>query len=181
MPRALALCVALLLALTLTPGAFAQGDISEPPVLFQRTLTPFDDTPSADLEGVSATPSQDHLFETGWWFRVEGDSQETVFPVPDTQSYVGSSSSLTWNDVGARGKPGLELTQSVAAAPCPKSRDVRPIGNASGHGHESGMTVLFAGRQMQPTPISVTTSGPDSNRIGVTVAAEGSPSSAQIT
>ena len=46
MPRALALCVALPLALTLTPRAFAQGDISEPPVLFQRTLTPFDDTPN---------------------------------------------------------------------------------------------------------------------------------------
>jgi hypothetical protein len=103
MPRALPLCVALPLALALPPIALAQGDISDPPVLFQRTVTPFDTTPTADLEGVSATSSQDHLFETGWWFRVEGDTQETVFPAPDTQSYVGGSSSLTWNDVGARG------------------------------------------------------------------------------
>lgn len=118
MPRALPLCVALPLALTLAPVALAQGDISDPPVLFQRTSTPFDTTPTADLEGVSATLSQDHLFETGWWFRVEGDSQETVFSVPDTQSYVGSSSSLTWNDVGARGLfSAVESTDVYNAEP----------------------------------------------------------------
>lgn len=81
----------------------AQGTISSAPVNFVRGTSPWDTSPAADFNGVSATLSQDHLFETGWWFRVAGDAQEFAFPVPDTQSYVGAASEHTWNDVAARG------------------------------------------------------------------------------
>ena len=55
------------------------------------------------ISGVSATLTQDHLFETGWWFRVAGGTQETFFPVPTTQNYTGTTSTNDWTDVGALG------------------------------------------------------------------------------
>lgn len=80
----------------------AQGNIIDDDVIFRRTASPFDDTPSADLVGVSPVGTQDHLFETGWWFRVAGDSREFAFPPPTQQSYVGDSSFLAWADVAGR-------------------------------------------------------------------------------
>jgi hypothetical protein len=80
----------------------AQGNIVDDDVTFRRTLTPFDDTPTADLVGVSPVGTQDHLFETGWWYRVAGDSREFALPPPTQQSYVGDSSFLAWADVAGR-------------------------------------------------------------------------------
>lgn len=93
----------LALAVVSTSAALAQGTITDPPATFVRGVSPWDTTPVADFTGVSATLSQDHLFETGWWFRVVGDAQETAFPVPDTQDYTGGSSTIQWNDVAGRG------------------------------------------------------------------------------
>jgi hypothetical protein len=101
MKRVLRLALAVMLCSA--SAISAQGTISAAPVNFVRGTTPWDTSPTADFNGVSATLTQDHLFETGWWFRVAGDTQETVFPVPDSQSYVGAASQHTWNDVGARG------------------------------------------------------------------------------
>lgn len=106
--RTLALGAALTLA---AAPLVAQGNIVDDDAIFRRTSTPFDDTPSADLVGVSPIGTQDHLFETGWWFRVAGDVREFAFPVPSTQSYVGDTSTLTWTDVAGRGLfSAVELT-----------------------------------------------------------------------
>lgn len=83
--------------------AQAQGTITDAPATFVRNTGAFSNSPSANFTGVSATLSQDHLFETGWWFRVTGDTQETFFPVPTTQNYTGAMSTNDWTDVGARG------------------------------------------------------------------------------
>lgn len=93
-----------ILALVLAASpALGQGTISINNVQFVRNASCWDTSPSANLAGVSTPLTQDHLFEVGWWFRVAGDPQETVFPVPDTQSYVSDSSFHSWNDVGGRG------------------------------------------------------------------------------
>ncbi len=83
--------------------ARAQGTITDPPASFVLSASAFDNTPSANFTGVSATLTQDHLFETGWWYRIQGDAAETPFPTPTTQSYVGNVATLGWTDVNGRG------------------------------------------------------------------------------
>lgn len=81
----------------------AQGNITDGAATFRRTGTPFDTTPTADLVGVSSTLTADHLAETGWWFRVAGDTQESFFPAPNAQVYNGNKSTIDWDDVNGRG------------------------------------------------------------------------------
>ena len=45
----------------------------------------------------------DNMSETWWFYRVSGDSSETVLPAPDSQSYVGNTATFGWTDVDARG------------------------------------------------------------------------------
>ena len=116
MRRTLQLC--LTLSLAATAPVLAQGTITDAPVGFVRGATPWDTTPTANLVGVSATLTDDHLFETGWWFRVATDTQETAFPVPDTQSYVANVSDIGWNDVAGRGIfSAREVTQVFNTGP----------------------------------------------------------------
>ncbi len=80
--------------------SWGQGTISDGPVNFVRGASPFDSTPGADLTGAG---TGDQLFETGWAFRVPGDTRETFFPAPTTQSYTSPTSTIDWADVAARG------------------------------------------------------------------------------
>lgn len=97
--RALATLVAVLGC----TGALAQGTISDGAAIYILNGTPFDASPTGNFTGVSATAAQDHLFETGWYFRVSGDAREFAFPVPTSQNYTGNTSTFDWTDVGARG------------------------------------------------------------------------------
>lgn len=85
-----------LLLLTNVSLVMAQGAITDGNVQFVLGSTPFDSSPGADLTGVSAPLNRDQLFESGWWFRVSGDTQETFFPVPTTQNYVANTATLGW-------------------------------------------------------------------------------------
>jgi len=97
----LAGCAAL--AFAASASAFGQGTISLGSVQFERKAGCWSTSPAVNLRGVSANLNENHLFEFGWWFRVAGDSQETAFPPPDTEQYLGAQSVHTWNDVGGRG------------------------------------------------------------------------------
>lgn len=81
----------------------AQGTITDAPATF--VVTDFDTSPSANFTGVSATLAQDHLFEQGFWFRIEGDAAETILGAPDggTQVYSGNVATMSWANVGGRG------------------------------------------------------------------------------
>jgi hypothetical protein len=81
----------------------AQGTFSDAPASVTIPPGHFDTTPSADMVGVSATLQQDHIFEDGWWYRVQGDAAETAFPAPDGQDYTGNAATITWNNVNGRG------------------------------------------------------------------------------
>jgi len=113
MPRARALVRLLgFAALVGTCGlAFAQGSILDGDAEFERTGSAFDTTPTANFFGVSSNVNQDHLFEFGWWYRVSGDTSESVLGVPNSENYVGDMSTITWNDVGNR---GLFSAQEIA-------------------------------------------------------------------
>jgi hypothetical protein len=116
------IALGLFVSAAFTLPAWGQGTITDAPATFVRNTGAFSNSPSANFTGVSATLTQDHLFETGWWFRVSGDTQETFFPVPTTQSYVGTTSTNAWTDVGAR---GLFSAQEVSV--------VKNVGGPSGY------------------------------------------------
>lgn len=79
--------------------------ISDGDAYFTRGSNPFSNNPLADLRGVSQSfLPREHLFQTGWAFRVAGDTQETFFPnTSSPPSFGGNSSVANWADVGGRG------------------------------------------------------------------------------
>jgi hypothetical protein len=88
---------ALLLA---TGGAFAQGTITSGGASYVHTASHWDVSPEANFTGVG---TGDQLFESGWWFRIEGDTQETVFTAPTSSNYTGNTATLNWTDLAGRG------------------------------------------------------------------------------
>lgn len=102
------------LALIAASPALAQGTISSGDAQFVRTASSWDSSPEANLRGVSLPFTDDHLYEFGWWYRVAGDTQETPFPFPDSQSYNADQSDLSWNNVGGRGL--FSATESAGIA-----------------------------------------------------------------
>lgn len=96
------------LALGLACGnAFAQGSITSGAAVYQITASHFDTSPEINFTGVG---TGDQLFEAGWWFRIEGDTAETVFPAPTTQNYAGDTAGLVWSNLAGR---SLAVTKSL--------------------------------------------------------------------
>lgn len=93
--------------------AQAQGTITDAPATFVRNTGAFSNSPSANFTGVSATLTQDHLFETGWWFRVSGATAETFFPVPTTQNYTGTTSTNDWTGITSNARTFVAQEISV--------------------------------------------------------------------
>jgi hypothetical protein len=81
-------------------GALAQGTITSGGASYVLTASHWDITPEANFTGVG---TGDQLFESGWWFRIEGDTQETVFPAPTTQNYTGNVATIDWANLATRG------------------------------------------------------------------------------
>lgn len=44
----------------------------------------------------------DQLYESGWFYRVEGDLQESRLPSPDSETFVGDTALLIWYNVDDR-------------------------------------------------------------------------------
>lgn len=89
-----------LLLLASASTAFAQGTITSGSANYVQTASHWDITPEVNFTGVG---TGDQLFESGWWFRIEGDTQETVFPAPTTTNYTGNTATINWTDLGGRG------------------------------------------------------------------------------
>ncbi len=77
----------------------AQGTITSGGASYVLTASHFDITPETNFTGVG---TGDQIFESGWWFRVEGDTAETVFPAPTTQNYAGDTATIQWGNLGGR-------------------------------------------------------------------------------
>ena len=73
----------------------------------------YDASQTSNLTGVG---TGDYLFEDGWWFRVQGDTQETFFPAPTTTTCAAAAGTITWDDVGARGLFRATNTLSLTSA-----------------------------------------------------------------
>ncbi len=78
---------------TLLQGTITAGDVS----LF---IDPIGFEDNADFE---VPLGQDHMYQTWWWFRIAGDTEETAMPAPDSETYSGNTAVFTWTDVLTRG------------------------------------------------------------------------------
>ena len=134
----------LLASLAGAGGACAQpaqgGTISDPPATFVRRVAGYGAAPVADFKGVSADLAANHLFETGWWYRIAGGTKEKFFPTPNQEDYVGDTSTVTWNAIegvfravetnvvtnggGPSGQVIFSLTLTNLSAATPLSIDV---------------------------------------------------------
>lgn len=88
-----------LLLLASASTAFAQGTITSGTANYVQTASHWDTSPEVNFTGVG---TGDQLFESGWWFRIEGDTQETVFTAPTTTNYTGNTATINWTDLGGR-------------------------------------------------------------------------------
>lgn len=79
--------------------AFGQGTVTSGSASYVLTASHWDQTPEANFTGVG---TGDYIFESGWWFRIEGDTRETVFPAPTTQNYTGNTATINWTNMGGR-------------------------------------------------------------------------------
>lgn len=88
------------LLLAAAPAVYGQGTITSGGASYVLTASHWDVSPETNLTGVG---TGDQVFEAGWWFRIQGDAQETVFPVPSTQNYTGNTATIAWTDLASRG------------------------------------------------------------------------------
>lgn len=89
-----------LLFLASAPVAYGQGTITAGGASYVHTASHWDTSPETNYTGVG---TGDQLFEAGWWFRIQGDTQETVFTAPTTTNYTGNTATISWTDLGGRG------------------------------------------------------------------------------
>jgi len=99
-----AIRLALLVSLLFLPQVLwggGGGSLSDGDVTYTR-LT-YGAQPEASLVGVSSTLTPDFIYKMGWWFRVYGDTKETPFPDPDSESYVANFGQAHWLNLANRG------------------------------------------------------------------------------
>ena len=80
------------------------------PVLGTGTITDgtvawsfvFFDANGGQAQFLVPSPTQNHVSKEWWWYRIQGDSKESVFPTPDSESYVGNVATLIWWHVNGR-------------------------------------------------------------------------------
>jgi hypothetical protein len=104
------------LALTGARHAAAQGTIADGPSTFAILPGHFGPAPAASLTGVASPLAQDHVFEEGFWYRVQGDPRETPFPAPTAQAYNGDTATLGWANVDGRGFSVQKIARVTNAA-----------------------------------------------------------------
>ena len=88
-------------------------------VTFSRTS--YGGGPLADFSGVSATLSQDHVYHSGWWYRLAGDTLEAPFPDPDEENLDPGHVWTYWYDMDERdyfrAEEGSQLSDPNDAGP----------------------------------------------------------------
>jgi len=89
-------------------GGLIGGSISSGTATY--TIVSYTSTIGLDHDlTISDGVSGDSAFESGWLYRVAGDTEEHRFPAPDTENYGVDQVLLTWSDVDSRGLFSAEL------------------------------------------------------------------------
>ncbi len=102
-------CAATLLSIVVSsPAAAAGGTATDQAVNLTYPVTHWSAAPVANLVGVNA--SGDPLYQSGWWYRVSGDTREHPLPPPDSEDYSGGRILAGWSNVDGKGFALTELT-----------------------------------------------------------------------
>ncbi|MGJ8662818.1 MAG: hypothetical protein ACSHWU_04160 [Marinicella sp.] len=67
-----------------------------------------------DMVGYSAAVTGDSLWNSGWFFRVSGDSREFSFGAPDSDAFGGDVGVMEWQNVAGRNLFSAEYVVQVA-------------------------------------------------------------------
>lgn len=78
-------------------SAQAIGSVSDGGVTFEYTSF-FSGTNNTANTNFTGAATGDQTFESWWFFRVSGSSQESAFAAPDAESYNGAVAQLDWAD-----------------------------------------------------------------------------------
>lgn len=66
------------------------------------TFSAFGNEPNCDYLVPNSGTVQDHLYQQGFWYRIEGAAFETPFPNPDDAFFSGNGATHTWNNVNGQ-------------------------------------------------------------------------------
>ncbi len=90
--------------------AWSQGTITSGTATFERIHYLADNLNNCNyfIDG-----GLDNVFEDAWYFRVAGDSDETAFTAPQTESYTGPVGEATWSNVASRNLFDARLSATV--------------------------------------------------------------------
>jgi hypothetical protein len=102
-------------AFTLPSSALAIGSITDGGVTFAFTSFAQGNNNTSNANFTGASPTSDHLFETWWFFRVNGDTRETAFSAtPTSEDYsLGNYGSIAWDNVAGRNLFDAQLNLAV--------------------------------------------------------------------
>ena len=91
------------------PCGAAGGTVTDQAVSLTYSASHWSALPAANLTGVDATG--DPVYQTGWWYRAEGDTREYPLPPPDVEDYSPTGRiTAIWNNLDGKGFRVSELT-----------------------------------------------------------------------
>lgn len=94
-----------LAALCLSGTALAQGTITDG--AFSVDYNPASSGSNTDVSGLS---SGDAVYQISWFYRVAGDTSESILINPNMEDYSGNQATLTYNN---QGSPGSRFNATV--------------------------------------------------------------------
>ena len=102
MPTRLALTLVLLAPAA--PLAAVGGTITDQAVSVTYGASHWDSSPEASFTGTEPVATADVVYQSGWWYRVNGaDTREHPLPPPDSESWGTASATMTWSNVDGKG------------------------------------------------------------------------------
>ena len=79
------------------PLAAVGGTLTDQAVTLTLPAGHWSGNPQCNLLGTEPVATADLLWESGWWYRIEGvDTREHPFPAPTSESYLGTWASASW-------------------------------------------------------------------------------------
>ena len=115
MPRSSRLLLNLALLAPATALWAVGGSTQDGAVTLTYAANHWSGTPGASFTGTESTPAADVVFETGWWYRVNGvDTSEHPFPPPDAEHWGSAGTFLgEWSDVDGKGFAAQEVVRVI--------------------------------------------------------------------
>jgi hypothetical protein len=99
-----------------TPLHAAGGSAADGAVTVSYATTHWGASPLADFLGTETLPALDALYQSGWWYRIDGvDTRERPMAAPTTESYDNATGtiSVSWANLNGTGLEVREFTYVI--------------------------------------------------------------------